>query len=100
MSKNNLRDLIDLIKYPIITDKATRLIESNQYTFATDPKANKTQIKLSIEYLFKVKVQSVNTQSCPQKVRRVGKFIGKKAKYKKAIVTLANGDSINLFSED
>jgi large subunit ribosomal protein L23 len=100
MRKNNLRELIDLIKYPIITDKATRLIESNQYTFATDPRANKTQIKLSIEYLFKVKVQSVNTQQAPQKVRRVGKFIGKKPKYKKAIVTLATGDSINLFSED
>ena len=41
MRKNNLRELIDLIKYPIITDKATRLIESNQYTFATDPRANK-----------------------------------------------------------
>jgi large subunit ribosomal protein L23 len=100
MTKNNLRDLVDIIKYPIITDKATRLIESNQYTFATDRRATKTQIKSSIEYLFKVKVKSINTQNCPQKTRRVGKFIGKKPKYKKAIITLASGDSINLFSED
>ena len=97
---NNFRDLIDLIKYPIITDKATRLIENNQYTFAIDPKATKTQVKASIEYLFKIRVKAINTQNLPQKTRRVGKFLGRKAKYKKAIVTLNQGDSINLFSED
>jgi large subunit ribosomal protein L23 len=95
----NLRILIDLIKYPIITDKATKLLELNQYSFATDPKATKAQIKSAIQYLFQVKVTSVNTQIPSQKSRRVGKFLGTKSLYKKAIITLAQGNSINLFSE-
>ena len=96
----NLRILIDLIKYPIITDKATKLLELNQYSFATDPKATKAQIKNAIQYLFQVKVTSVNTQIPSQKSRRVGKFLGTKSLYKKAIITLAQGNSINLFSEN
>ena len=95
----NLRILIDLIKYPIITDKATKLLELNQYSFATDPKATKAQIKSAIQYLFQVKVTSVNTQIPSQKSRRVGKFLGTKSLYKKAIITLSQGNSINLFSE-
>jgi len=95
----NLRILIDLIKYPIITDKATKLLELNQYSFATDPKATKAQNKSAIQYLFQVKVTSVNTQIPSQKSRRVGKFLGTKSLYKKAIITLAQGNSINLFSE-
>jgi large subunit ribosomal protein L23 len=91
--------LIDLIKYPIITDKATKLLESNQYSFAIDRKATKPEIKLAIEYLFQVKVKCVNTCHTPRKKRRIGKFIGNKANYKKAIVTLSSGNSINLFSE-
>merc|ERR1711966_633283 len=55
-NNTNYRQIIDLIKYPIITDKATRLLEINQYAFATDPTANKTEIKTAIEYLFQVKV--------------------------------------------
>lgn len=97
MSSNHL---LDLIKYPIITDKATKLLELNQYTFATARNANKTQIKVAIEQLFNVKVKSVNTHRVPQKQRRIGKFIGKKANYKRAILTLAPNNSINLFSEN
>ena len=100
MTKTDQRTLIDLIKYPIITDKATRLLEANQYSFATDPKANKIDIKLAIEYLFDVKVISVNTYHTPQKTRRIGRFIGNKVKHKRAIVTLASGNAINLFSEN
>jgi large subunit ribosomal protein L23 len=92
-------ELIDLIKYPIITDKATKLLELNQYTFATSQQANKTQIKSAIEYLFKVKVLSVNTHKPPRKYRRIGKFLGTKPNYKRAILTLAPNNSINLFSE-
>ena len=65
MTNTNYRQIIDLIKYPIITDKATRLLELNQYTFATDIKANKEQIKAAIEYLFQVKVIAVNTYHSP-----------------------------------
>ena len=82
MTNTNYRQIIDLIKYPIITDKATRLLELNQYTFATDIKANKEQIKAAIEYLFQVKVVAVNTYHAPVKKRRIGKFIGHKPKYK------------------
>lgn len=95
-----LKNLIDLIKYPIITDKATKLLEINQYTFAVDSKSNKLEIKTAIEYLFNVKVLSVNTLKPPSKQRRIGKFVGNRAQYKKAILTLAKGNSINLFSEN
>ena len=98
--KTDKRQLVDLIKYPIITDKATRLLESNQYSFATARKTNKGDIKSAIEYLFNVKVIAVNTYNAPQKKRRIGRFIGSKPRYKRAIVTLAEGDSINLFSEN
>ena len=70
MNNTNYRQIIDLIKYPIITDKATRLLELNQYTFATDIKANKGQIKAAIEYLFQVKVTAVNTYHAPIKKKR------------------------------
>ena len=99
MIKTEPTILIDLIKYPIITDKATKLLESNQYSFATDVKATKAEIKLAIEYLFQVKVKAVNTHHIPRKQRRIGKFIGNKPNYKRAIVTLISGNSINLFSE-
>ena len=96
----HLRNLIDLIKYPIITDKATKLLESNQYTFAVDLKSNKTQIKKAIEYLFTVRVVSINTSIPSVRQRRIGKFTGNRSQYKKAILTLAMGNSINLFSEN
>jgi len=96
----NLQNLIDNIKYPIITDKATKLLESNQYSFAVTRQATKTDIKTAIEYLFNVKVKSVNTSNLPVKQRRIGKFSGNKTNYKKAIITLNSGNSINLFSEN
>ena len=95
----DLQKLIDYIKYPIITDKATKLLESNQYSFAVNPQASKPDIKTAIEYLFDVKVKSINTSNLPIRKRRVGKFSGTKSNYKKAIITLYTGNSINLFSE-
>lgn len=89
----------DIIKYPIITDKATRLLENNQYSFVVNPKSNKLTIKEAIEYLFNVKVIKVNTCQLPKKQKRIGKYIGWKSQYKKAIVTLSEGDTINLFTE-
>jgi large subunit ribosomal protein L23 len=76
------------------------LIEQNQYSFAVDPKADKTDVKNAVEQLFDVKVISVNTSLLPLRKRRVGKFIGKKARYKRAIVKLASEDSITLFEEE
>lgn len=76
--ENSSLDSINVIKYPIITEKAIRLSEQNKYSFAVDPKANKNIIKKAVENLFQVKVISVNTLNQPTKTRRVGKFIGKK----------------------
>ena len=88
-----------IIKYPIITDKATRLLENNQYSFVVDRYSDKVNIKSAIESLFNVKVIKVNTCLLPRKQKRVGKFIGWKSQYKKAIVNLSEGDVINLFTD-
>ncbi len=95
----NPRLLPDLIRRPLVTEKATRLLEENQYTFEVAPTATKPQIKAAIESLFEVKVVSVNTQQPPQKSRRVGKFLGHRPHYKRAVVTLAPGNSIKLFPD-
>jgi large subunit ribosomal protein L23 len=89
-----------IIKYPIISDKATRLLENNQYSFIVDRYSDKTAIKAAIEYLFKVSVIKINTCRLPRKKKRVGKYIGYKPQYKKAIVTLSEGDGINLFTDN
>lgn len=99
MTKINPRSLADLVRQPIVTEKATILLENNQYTFEVDPRANKTQIKAAIEELFSVKVTGVNTYNPPRKQRRMGRFVGHRPLYKKAIVTLAAGDSITLFPD-
>ena len=88
-----------VIKYPIITDKATRLLENNQYSFMVDRYSDKLTIKAAIEYLFNVKVIKINTCRLPRKKKRVGKYIGWKPQYKKAIVSLSEGDVINLFTD-
>lgn len=90
----------NIIKYPIITDKATRLLENNKYSFIVNPKSDKLAIKEAIEFLFNVKVIKVNTAHLPRKKKRVGKYIGWKSQYKKAIVTLSDEDSINLFTDN
>ena len=94
------RNSAQIIKYPLITDKATRLLENNQYSFIVDRSSNKLAIKATIEYLFNVKVIQINTCRLPRKQKRVGKYIGWKPQYKKAIVRLAEGDVINLFTEN
>jgi len=93
------RYLAVLVRRPIVTEKATLLLEQNKYVFEVIPKATKPEIKAAIESLFDVKVTRVNTLNPPRKKRRVGKFVGYKALYKRAIVTLSEGDSITLFPE-
>jgi len=93
------RDLPDLIRRPIVTEKATILLEENQYTFEVLPSATKPDIRAAIEALFDVKVISVKTHNPPRKKRRMGRYAGYKPHYKKAIVKLAEGDSITLFPE-
>ena len=91
---------MSIIKYPIITDKATRLLANNQYSFVVNSKCDKPTIKAAIEYLFNVKVIKVNTSHLPKKKKRIGQYIGWKSHYKKAIITLSEGDTINLFAEE
>lgn len=88
-----------LVRYPIITDKATRLLEKNQYSFIVELNCDKIKIKSIIEYLFDVKVIKVNSCRLPRKKKRVGKYIGFKPQYKKVIVSLAKGEVINLFTK-
>nr|AOM68097.2 ribosomal protein L23 [Rhodochaete parvula]ARO91297.1 50S ribosomal protein L23 [Rhodochaete parvula] len=83
--------------YPIITDKTAKLMENNEYSFAVDVRLSKGSIKKSIEDIFNVKVIGINTLRPPKKQRKVGKFSGYSSNYKKAIIKLAKGDSINLF---
>lgn len=90
----------NIIKFPLITDKATRLLENNQYTFMVDRKNDKPTIKKTIEICFNVKVIKITTCNLPKKQKRVGKYIGWKSQYKKAIVTLSEGDVINIFTEN
>jgi large subunit ribosomal protein L23 len=99
VSEYNPRELADLVLRPIVTEKATLLLEQNKYVFEVILKATKPEIKAAIESLFDVKVTGVNTIRPPRKKRRVGRFVGYKAQYKRAIVTLAAGDSITLFPE-
>lgn len=99
MIKREARDLADLILKPIVTEKATLLLEQNKYVFDVVPKATKPEIKAAIELLFDVKVTKVNTSRPPRRKKRVGRFVGYKSQYKRAIVTLTEGDSITLYPD-
>lgn len=91
---NNYRDII---KAPIITEKSSDLAQNkNTFVFSVDVNANKTQIKQAIEKIFNVKVESVNTINVKPKKKRVGRYVGKTNKVKKAIVKLSEGSSIEL----
>ena len=99
MTRHKERDLADLILKPIITEKGTIQMELGKYVFDVLPKATKPDIRAAIESLFDVTVVKVNTLTLPRKKRRVGRFVGYKAQYKRAIVTLKEGDSIALFPD-
>jgi large subunit ribosomal protein L23 len=91
--------LADVIRKPLITEKATRALELNQYTFEVDHRAAKPDIKAAVEAMFEVKVVGVSTMNPPRRSRRVGRFAGKRAQVKKAVVRLADGSAIQLFPE-
>ena len=91
MNKN-----FDIIYAPIITEKSAMMANENKYAFKVSPKANKTEIKQAIESIFNVKVESITTSNSHPKKRRVGKYTGQRKTYKKAIITLCDGYSIEL----
>lgn len=89
----------EIIKAPIITEKSSQLIESeNTYTFEVDKRANKIEIKNAIEEIFKVDVLRVNTLNVKRKFKRMGQHEGYKPAYKKAMVTIADGQKIDAFT--
>jgi large subunit ribosomal protein L23 len=93
---NNTLSMVDLIKYPVITEKTyLSLYKNRQYTFDIDKRLTKTQIKKLFSSLFKVNVIAVNTHIPPRKQIRVGTAQGFRPTYKRAIITLKEGDSIN-----
>jgi large subunit ribosomal protein L23 len=83
---------------PIMTEKTSAAYQDRQeYTFEVAGDANKTAIKAAVQQLFGVTVTGVQTMNCRGKTRRVGQNIGKRANWKKAIVTLKEGDTIDIF---
>ena len=86
----------DIIIAPVVTEKTMTLRNENVYTFKVAKDANKTEIKKAVEEAFNVQVKSVNTLNTKSKKRRVGKYQGRTKTYKKAMVTLKDGSSIEL----
>jgi large subunit ribosomal protein L23 len=83
-----VKDPRDIIRRPVITEKSTDLMAEKKYVFEVDPKANKTEIKQAVEQIFGVKVEKVNTMNVRGKVKRFGRYSGRRRNWKKAIVKL------------
>jgi large subunit ribosomal protein L23 len=91
-------NLTDVIKRPLITEKATFLKgEANSVLFAVDPRANKKEVREAVEKMFQVKVLEVRTMNVAGKVKRRGRTLGLRPGWKKAVVTLKEGDRIEFF---
>ena len=91
------KDPHDVILAPVVSEKSYNLIDLGKYTFEVDPRANKTEIKLAIEKIFDVKVDSINTLNKKGKTRRTKFGTGKRKDTKRAIVSLKSG-SIDIFT--
>mgnify|MGYP006273560933 FL=1 len=88
----------DILIKPVITENSMlKMEENNTYTFKVAKNANKVEIKTAIEEIFNVKVDNVNTMNMRGKKRRLGRNEGKTSSWKKALVKLAEGDSIEIF---
>lgn len=87
----------DIIICPIVTEKTSMMMQDNKYTFKVALGANKVEIRQSIEDIFDVKVEKVNTIRVLGKIKRMGKHEGKRSDYKKAIVKLVEGNTIKIF---
>lgn len=92
-----MKSMYDIIRRPIITEKSSGLVEKLQYTFEVDPKATKTEIKSAIEKIFNVTVVEIRTVNVHPKPKRMQRFEGFKPAYKKAIVRLVPGQTIDKF---
>lgn len=93
----NERGTSQVLIEPWITENTTAMLELNKYVFKIAPMAGKKEVKKAVENLYKVKVEAVNTIKIPRKFRIMGRKQGWKSGFKKAIVTLKEGDKIELF---
>ena len=91
------KDPRDILLSPVVSEKSYGLLDEGKYTFIVDPRANKTEIKIAVERVFGVKVDSVNTLNRQGKTRRTKFGLGKRKNTKRAIVTLKSG-SIDIFT--
>jgi large subunit ribosomal protein L23 len=94
---SKIADPRDVLIKPVISEKSYRLVDDGKYTFLVAPDANKTQIRQAVEQVFRVHVTGVNTINRPGKRRRTRYGWGKRADTKRAIVTLAAGERIDVF---
>ncbi len=93
-----MKSVMIILKHPLITEKITSLQDAhNQYAFVVDKNANKIEIKKEVENRFDVKVLKVNTMNMRGKMKTQGRFSGRKSSWKKALVTLKKGFSIEFF---
>ena len=99
MSSNvKVRNPRDVLLAPVVSEKSYGLLDENKYTFLVSPDANKTEIKIAVESVFKVRVTDVNTLNRLGKKRRTRYGFGKRPDTKRAIVTVAPGERIDIFS--
>ncbi|MDX3851231.1 MULTISPECIES: 50S ribosomal protein L23 [Streptomyces] len=97
ITSKTFHDHRDILVKPVVSEKSYALLDENKYTFIVAPTANKTQIKQAVEAVFSVKVAGVNTINRQGKRKRTRTGFGKRANTKRAIVTLAEGDRIDIF---
>ena len=98
MTSVKIRDPRDVLLAPVVSEKSYGLLDENKYTFLVTMDANKTQIKIAVESVFKVRVTDVNTLNRQGKKRRTRYGYGKRPDTKRAIVTVAPGERIDIFS--
>lgn len=94
-----IKDHRDVLLAPVVSEKSYGLLDENKYTFLVDPRSNKTEIKIAVEKVFGVKVTGVNTINRKGKARRTRYGVGKRPDTKRAIVTVAEGDRIDIFGQ-
>ncbi len=93
-----MRDIYSIIQSPVVTEKSmTQTAENNKVAFWVDPAANKGDIKEAVQKIFNVKVMAVNTQRLAGKIKKQGRYSGRRPTRKKAYIKLKEGDSIELF---
>lgn len=99
MSGSTKSDPRDVILAPVVSEKSYSLLDDNAYTFQVHPRANKTEIRQAVEAIWGVRVLSVNTINRKGKTKRFRYTTGKRVDTKRAIVKLAEGDSIEIFEQ-